>query len=310
MSNARAPLMLAVFLAFTALLIASADAGIRAGNVSTSIAPSSLVGRKYFAPGGGYRYGGGVTPWGSVRYMHDGEVIPNSEIDLAIVDEDLTVRWRDESYSVESAPVSPCHIAHFVERGSPIAFTIPVAGRDSAYFREHKLRSMGAGYVATEFRSPAEANFLRSVDLATDTEDLPSEIEKQIIQDVYGESDAPEYDEMGSYVNADFHVVYTVHLMNDDGRRWVDIEGLPLRYYWDVGAGGAGLITGVNVFAFPVDGEDSIQYQSILFFQTTALLRQELADDPEGFERLVAEGCPRQPTGSRRTKEGKPGVRH
>lgn len=148
------------------------------------------------------------------------------------------------------------------------------------------------GYVAQEFNSANHADFLTDVDLDTETEGMDTKLKATIMRDMSVFNGEP--DEWNTtYVNADFHVKYQVFLDIDNGKRVVDVGGLPLRYFYrvaldDITRDEIAKVVDVEVFKFPEE-EFSLQDRAVMFFQTAAILRQFSQDNKPEFNRFLGE---------------------
>ena len=119
----------------------------------------------------------------------------------------IGIRWNGENYKLEIEDDLIYPIMKFIQRGSYIAFTIPLGEYDKNYFSENDLIDLGGFgmlYVAKEFEK--HADFLGDIDVHTDTEPLPNTIKGNVLKQVGKGS--KKYDHEGTYVNADFHVKY------------------------------------------------------------------------------------------------------
>lgn len=175
----------------------------------------------------------------------------------------------------------------FIQRGSYIAYTIPVAGFDVDYFNRNGLEhSIYGGYVAKEFNSADHVELLTYADFAETENTLPVNLKKMIIEDAVEGSG--QVTEEGSYVNTDFPVTYQVFFNRTSGKPVIDVGGLPLRYFWDIAEDGSAVIQDVEVFKFP-EKEFDLQDRAVMFFQTAAILRQFSQDNQPEFNRFMGE---------------------
>lgn len=271
-----------------ALLFVSSAFAIRAGHISRTLNPESVEARRYFA-GADFKYGGGVVPRGRVKYQHEGKDIDADEVELVIQQRKVGVTWNGDFYVLPIEDKLLCPLAKFIDRGSYIAYTVPMVGIDEGYFRDHRLFKWGGGYVAEEFRGTGLESFLRAIDLSARTEPIPELLEAAIVNNVHSGRAAVERTQEGSLVNADFHVTYIAHLVDGTDGKHVDIEGLPLCYAWDIAAGGTAVIAGVRTFVFPT--KEGLQYRAVLFFQHAALLRQSSVDDANAWAEFLKAAC-------------------
>jgi hypothetical protein len=259
------------------------------------------------------RYGGGVVPYGSAEFISPTNAkLKANQLELVILDEPklsnnrtdydaIGIRWQGEVYQLSVPDDLIYPLMKFVQRGSYIAYTVAVAGFDEDYFKKNYLVYVGKvkldgedfnAYAARELRSAPHVKFLKALDLLTVTEPMNAKLTAMIMRDV---GTGPlqllqlaQSSSISSYVNADFHVTYKVFLV-DNGKKVVDVGGLPLRYYWTVASDGSAMaIRGVEVFRFPRK-EYSLQDRAVMFFQTAAILRQFNRDNKPAFNRFLRE---------------------
>jgi hypothetical protein len=247
-----------------------------------------------------FRFGGGVVPRGAAEFLSPThEKLNANQLQLVILDKTklsngrpdydaIGIRWKGNVFRVTMQDDLVYPLMKFIKRGSFIAFTVPMAGFDEAYFTTNALIEVTnvGGFVAKEFLANSHASFLEDVDLDTTDESMPSELEKMIKGDV--NKGNGKLGKVGSYVNCDFHVKYQVFLEDANGHRVADVGGLPLRYYYNVATDGSAIVDGVGVFTFP-SKEFDIQYRAVLFFQAAAILRQFSQDNPKEFDRFMKE---------------------
>jgi len=260
-----------------------------------------------------YRFGGGVVPHGAAEFQPmDGKKTTARDLRLTVLDpqkltngrpdaDAIGLTWDGNAYPLAAVDDMILPLMEFVDRGSYIAYTIPVAGFDEEYFKASKLMPRPElklddlhGYVAQEFDTREYAKFLHDLDLRTRVQPLPADVKARIMANAPGRNAAGTTP--GSYVNADFDVRYVVFLDTVGGKRVADVGGLPLRYDWSVAKGG-GVIDDVDVFVFPDrknkafwDEEHfELQYKAVLFFQTAAVLRQFRQDNKDEFDRFKGE---------------------
>ena len=265
--------------------------------IAKVIQPTSSGARSYFPRQ--FRFGGGVVPRGSAEFFNPtGERIGASQLRFVVLDKAklsnnrtdygaIGIRWNGDVYQLSVPDDLIYPMMRFIERGSYIAYTIPVAGYNKAYFKRNALVEGGGGYVAKEFEDIAD--FLGDVDLDFEVEQLREDLKAKIMRDVNTTRNGTlkkAYD-MGSYVNADFHVKYQVYL-EAKGKKVVDVGGLPLRYYWNIARDGSAVLDDVEVFRFPEEQFDTHD-RAVLFFQTAAILRQLRQDNIVEFNRFLKE---------------------
>lgn len=272
-------------------------AGIRPVDIAISTNPSSTTARQYFI--NDYKFGGGVVPRGTAQFLSPtNQKLGAEQLELVILDEAklrnnvsdydaIGIRWQNNVYELTTQDDLIYPLMQFVQRGSYIAYTVPVLGIDKDYFEKSALMKRRGDYVAKEFMRPAHTEFLTNIDLGSKYVDIPSDIEASIKNDINRENDIDT--KRGTFVNADFHVNYQVYLGNDaNGKRVADVGGLPLVYLWKVSERGNAIITNVGGFAFPRE-EFDLQYRAVLFFQTAAILRQFKLHNRAEFDRFMNE---------------------
>jgi hypothetical protein len=295
----RSPFILSLLLAL--LVVCDAAGQVRRRiEISRFVQPSrvgSAVAGRYFTRA--FRFAGGVVPRGTAVFINPaGRRLGTRQLELVILDKSklrnnrtdydaIGIRWNGKIYQLAAQDDLIYPLMKFIQRGSYIAFTIPVVDFDENYFRENSLLSDGGvGYVAKEFLTPSHIELLQEIDLDTETQEmLPKETAGIMRAINRGNRQSAE---MGTYVNADFHIAYQVFLANANGKNVVDVGGLPLRYSWSVARDGRAVIDEVQVFTFPED-EFSLQDRAVMFFQTAAILRQFSQDNPREFNRFLRE---------------------
>lgn len=288
------------------LFVCNAAGQIRQAEISRFVQPASRVARGFFPKLA--RITGGVVPQGNATFFGptkakltqpqlrrlkfvvlDGNKLRNGEPDFDAVG----IRLGTNVYrlAVQDDLIYP--MMKFIQRGGDIAYTIPEDfDPDQQLLKEHGLLEVPydeGSYVAKEFSDAVHTEFLRRVDLRTETEELPADIKAQIMRganavgaQVVGRDKA----NYGSYINADFEVNYQVYFAN--GNKLIEIAGLPLRYYWRGEDLDSPYIHNVEVFSYPEEEYD-IQYRAILFFQTAAVLRKFSQFNRPEFNRFMSE---------------------
>lgn len=275
--------------------------------VSKMINPSEVAG-SYFSHD--FKFGGGVVPRGAAEFVSPANTeLSAQQLEFVILDQaklgdDQTdydaigLRWQGETYKLAVPDDFVYPLMKFIQRNSYIVYTIPVTGSDKTYFDRNGLipfkrvrlgEDVYMAYAALEFNSARQKEFLHRVDFAK-TYQLSDATKGPIIDDIQRRvrgSNQPA-SALGTYVNADFHVKYHFYLTTTDGQNVVDSDGLPLRYAFFVATDGTAIIDDIEVFAFPKTPYD-FQDQAILFFQTTAILRQFHKDNPRAFNRFLAQ---------------------
>jgi hypothetical protein len=287
-------------------VFSAASQGRRKIEISRVINPAPVAGA-YFTKV--FRYGGGVVPYGSAEFISPTNAkLTAGQLQLVILDKSklrnnrtdydaIGIRWQGKVYQLATQDDLVYPLMKFVQRGKYVAYTIAVAGFSKAYFNESGLVDVGDmslngrtfnTYATKEFQAAPHVKFLQQIDLNTKVEALPANVKTMIIKDVKGAKRlSPEARSVISYVNADFHIEYKVFLDSANGKRVIDVGGLPLRYQWATAKGGA-IIKDVYVFQFPTRQFD-LQDRAVMFFQTAAILRQFHKDNPQEFNRFLLE---------------------
>ena len=258
----------------------------------------------YFSGHG--KLGGGVVPRGSVAFIGPRNSTVNvNELQLVVLDKSklrnkrtdynaIGIRWKENVYELSMPDDLVEPLMRFIQRDSFIVYTVPVAGADKQYFKQHallpfrKVPRLGMGYVAKEFLGTPYAALLEATDFAQ-IKPLDRKLEKSIVSMSTTGLGRGDFSGVGSYVNADFHVKYKVFLVTERGKRVVNVGGLPLRYHWRAATSGRGVkVYKVEVFSFPTE-PFSLQDRSVMFFQTTAILRQFFNGNKTEFTRFLRE---------------------
>jgi len=294
------------FLLFAIAVSQNAYASIRNTDAGGIFAKASPSGAQYW--NGDFKYGGGVVPHGRVEfYTEKGESIPLSDISIEFrtnpnpsnQDGKVFVVNRDTEFRLGIDPRLICPLARFVERDKYIAYTIPVVAYDEYYFSRNKLSYVGhvdvgedtlPTYAAVEFTPPVITDLFEYIDLRAQTE--PFSMEDEAIADInqfHGISNSPRTVKSGTYVNADFHIIYKAFL--DKLNPTISIEGLPLRYTWDLGDFDQPVIKKVNIFSMPKNDDDLEQRESIMFFQNAAVFRMFANEKKYDFIQFRSRAC-------------------
>ena len=245
-------------------------------------------------------------PRGSAEFIGPRNAILNvNELQLVVLDKNklrnnrtdydaIGIRYKENVYEIAMPDDLINPLMRFIQRGSFIVYTVPVAGGDNQYFAQQSLMKfrnvprLGMGYVAKEFLGTPYAALLEATDFAK-TQPLDRKFEKSIVSMSIGGLGRGDFTGVGSYVNADFHVKYKVFLVTSRGKRVANVGGLPLRYHWRAaGKGRAVKVYKVEAFSFPTE-PFSLQDRSVMFFQTTAILRQFQRANRTEFNRFLGE---------------------
>lgn len=278
------------------LIIYQATAGIRRVQISKQLHSSPVEAASYFRVHGAY--GGGVVPRGTAEFLSPAKArLSAGQLQLVILNKTklannradydaIGIRWQDKVYQLTTQDDLLYPLMKFIQRGSYIAFTIPVAKFNKKYFEQNGLLPYRNAFVAKEFQIDSHKEFLAYTDVDTKTEAIPVNLKVNIVKEA--NKSIVAFASPGTYVNADFHVKYQVFLDLVKGKSVADVGGLPLRYHWYIGKNGSSIVHNVEVFKFP-EKELSLQYRAVLFFQTAAILRQFKRDNPREFDRFLIE---------------------
>jgi hypothetical protein len=223
-----------------------------------------------------------LTPRDLKFVIVDRPKLSNNQADY----DSIGIQWKDGNYKIGFQDDMVLPLMKFIDRRSPIAYTVPVAGFDEEYFEANGLvdfSDRGFAYAAKEFSAESNLETLDSADFSL-TVDLPTALAKQIIERTNNLMIVLP-DPGGTYVNADFDVKYQVFLEDGGGKRVADVGGLPLRYYWESEPRKKVQIIEVSIFAFP-DEPFGDQDRAVIFFQTAAILRQFKLNNPTEFSRF------------------------
>lgn len=255
------------------------------------------------------RYGGGVVPrGGAVFVLGEGpqseKISPNAlEIRVEIpkqlfngsVDYDsFQIVHKNKAYNLDIDDEVFCRLVPFIARDAFLLFTVPPAAKGEA------LKALQADglvrcpqtllgksvYMAKEFETTNYFDFFFWVDILSSTTKLPNDAATKILAGMKKNHIKAEGDP--EWVNADFHVDYLVMLRTANDKLWVDVGGVPLRYYWRLEPDSTLKVVRVEAFEMPSNGNrDKDQYRAIALFQAAAILRQFKSDNPSGFAVLA-----------------------
>ena len=252
------------------------------------------------------RLGGGVVPRGSAEFIGPRNAILSvNDLQLVVLDKNklrnnrtdydaIGIRYKENVYEIAIPDDVVDPLMRFIQRGSFIVYTVPVAGGDNKYFSQHSLvkfrnvPQLGMGYVAKEFLGTPYAALLEATDFAR-TQRIDRKLENQIVSMSIAGLGRGDFTGIGSYVNADFHVRYKVFLVTNKGKRVANVGGLPLRYHWRAADKSRAVkVYKVESFSFPTE-PFGLQDRSVMFFQTTAILRQFYNANRTEFNRFLRE---------------------
>jgi hypothetical protein len=282
--------------------VCSVVAGIRPGTIMLTYNPewTDFVNNRVMYAGNQVMYAGGVVPRGSANFiLSSNQSVGADKLKLVILNKDklgdnkvdydaIGIEWNGGVYELTTQDDLIYPLMKFVERGSSpepkkayIAYTIPeVINTD--YFVKNSLLALGSdNYVAEEFYN--HVPFLHGVDYAK-TSEFSEDYKSNILSKYVNLDETYRYSQ--SYVNNDFHVQYQVFLESNNGKKVADVSGLPLRYYYVVGRNNNVTFMNAERFSSP-ETKDVLQYRSVLFFQTAAILRQFKKDNPDEFNRFM-----------------------
>jgi hypothetical protein len=212
------------------------------------------------------------------------------------------VEYQKNLYEVSIQTRMLCPLARFVVRGGyTVSMSDPVAeyeteatglarGQYPVTDQKKKLIGMESMSVAKEFLGTGYEDFLQKIEGEAKSEPIPSPLKESIVSGINASlPHAPiDYEEI-IYVYADLNVKYKAYLVKDGSRRYLDIAGLPLHYLWRAD-GESPTIYDIEVFSFP-KSKVGLQYDAVVFFQNTALLRRFAAANPSDFKVFMKEAC-------------------
>jgi len=284
-----------------ALVCTGLGQGRKRIDISSMIQPSAEAG-VYFRTQG--QFGGGVVPRGAAQFLNpQKEVIDAKQLDLVVLDQAkfrnrrpdynaVGIRWKGNVYELGVPDDLIYPVMKFVQRDKYIVYTLPVAGFDKKFFADNALRPfrkvdrLGMGYVAREFVGTPYAALLEWADFA-ETIPMSRKLQQQILSDI--KAGPGVFTGVSSYVNSDFHVRYKVFLEIEKGKRVVNVGGLPLRYFWTDSSTTAGVrVNKLEVFRYPSESLGP-QDLAVMFFQTTAIMRQFSKSNKPEFNRFLNE---------------------
>lgn len=278
---------------------------IREASISSYIRSSPHSSARAIMRGGLYAFAGGVIPRGDIIFYDDENEkrIPNSELRLNIdpITGRPVVSWKDESYNILIQKSLECPLAQYVQRDTVIAFTIAVVADDPTYLESQGLTQIARGtYIAKDLIK--QVNLLEIIDLSDDVSPINDATVKNIIltsMNKMAKESANLTDLVaplgatgdGTYVNADFNVMYKGYMTKRNSRSFVDIAGLPLRYYWELSTDKkTPIFTDVETFDFPKSNSQNLLAQ-ITFFQNAAIFRRFKQSQPQQFENFTKAVC-------------------
>lgn len=271
----------------------SASWAVRNADVSSFVNTGSGVAVAFFhSPH--FLYSGGVSLRARSLKFLTGDNSPIGINDLTLQFEEnggsVKIGYNNVLYELPIEDAMVCPLTKFVARGAYTIYTIPVVRENEQYFSANGLVEAGDGYIAKEFAGTKYESFLGDVDLGIETGSLPSALKKAIIDNINSGLPNLNSSEEGTYVNADFNIDYKAYLTKDGDRRFIDIAGLPLRYFWDVSAGDKAVIRDVKIFEFP-QRQSGLQYKAVLLFQNAAVLRQFATQRSDSFQAFLKTAC-------------------
>jgi hypothetical protein len=308
------PTILLVLLAF----VCSVSAGkIRKATVYSTFISSVPTPETYAffrTPEAPWSYTGGVVLRGRAEFYYETGAnstrIPIQQLKLQSSNDGIvTISRNGKSFRLDTFPKLPCNLGKFIERGAIVAYTEldgvteAMAERMSAAgLVDSSLGVAGLNHrIAREFfNTPFERLFERADNVLV--ADLDEDLARQTINNLNARigSDPNQFFRRGSYVHADFQVVYKVYLI--DASNEVDIEGVPLRYELEYNRGGLPHVIGIQAFAqnWPDDAKLTkaldpstafSQYDIVWTFQTAAIFRELHQSNGSAFSKFVADAC-------------------
>jgi len=295
-------------------------------NAATSVAAKGFFrGAFRFAggPRGNFRYAGGVVPGkGKVDFWKgnpkEHAKIDSKELKFVVLDKEklrnnssdydaIAIQWKGVNYLISTRDDMLIPSMKFLERNSDIAYTIPYGGFNAKYFKDNALEEarinpndfappteIKKGYVAKEFHAPVDhLSLLEDADFAKSEmfpwDDKADALRDALIKNItIPEVFDPKADG-GTYLNADYNVIYQAYFDDSSGKKVINVGGVPLRFFWEQSAyTGHKVEWDVEKLAFPAVEFDK-QDQTIMFFQTMAILKQIKDGNPTEFARFLKE---------------------
>jgi hypothetical protein len=211
-------------------------------------------------------------------------------------DTGISISYSGIHYSLPLTPKLLCPLLAFIGRDGYAVFTVPeVVNPD--YLQSHQLVRADGAYIAKEFQDPELTDFMARVDLRTYTEPLSKNLKAALLKSLSSHSRGFDLEEptapnylfgSTSYLNADFNIDYKAYLTESNGAHFVDIAGLPLRYYWTKIDDRIN-VDNIRVFSFPKP--HTLQYEAVLFYQTAAVFRAFYQHKIQDFKQVSRMAC-------------------
>ncbi len=298
----------------TCCLIALAAKTPAAAQVRTQPDPTTFIdpsatpaAAQLFERNGIFRVAGGVVLGGRTNFVVQNgaanQPIADSAIQLqADAQGGAVLRYAGADYPVRMPAGLGCPLARFVARDGLIAYTVP-RFLDEDGRRELMRLGIVRHRIAHEFNNTGLEPLLRAADFAQ-TKPLPSTLAEPLIaalNRINGVNAlvvlASDEDPIGSMLNADVQTRYTAYL--DSVHHTMETAGVPLRYFWQYGLGGAAQVFSVEALAqnwqtgasLSAPGAPPAQVDVANFYQSAGLFREmHLADGP-GFAAFTEKVC-------------------
>jgi hypothetical protein len=320
------PFLYTPILAASILFSWSALAGVRAivtaETFNNFIDQNPTVLARELVAGGDFEFEGGVVLRGRARFFREigseRRALSPKLMTLRIDKQQMvSLISSDKPYSVEMHKGLACPLGKFVERDGKIAYTIPegrgnVQKMTAAGLVDQKASvgdpgldnflPLGSQKIAKEFADGPFVRLLFAADFAQ-TVPLLAPMKNSLIKklnDAVGPGRGEPQKDWASYFNTDEQMPYNVYLVDSGGR--IDMEGGPLRYYWNYGVDRSAVISDVKALSqnwpensrltdFFASKDRATQYDVISLFQTAALFRELKSANSVRFRSFVAAAC-------------------
>ena len=279
-----------------------------AANPASFIDPSATPSAaRLFERNGIFRVAGGVVLGGSTAFAAETGTATQPISDSALAIEangqgGAALRYAGAVYPIRMPTGLACPLARFTARNGLIAYTVP------RFLDEDGRRSLlNLGIVrhriAHEFNGTLFEPLLHAADFAQTTP-LPAAIAQPLIaavNHINGVNSlivlASDEDPVGSMLNADVQVRYHAYL--DTSHHTLEMSGVPLRYFWQYGLGGAANVFSVEALAqtwakgagLSAPGAPPTQVDIANFYQSAGLFREMHLADAAGFAAFTEKVC-------------------
>ena len=248
------------------------------------------------------------------------EELDASTLRLEFEENDVFLVRGDSRFAYEMHRSLVCPLARFVGGEGDIVYSLPSDSSPAAF---RQLRSQGLvqrgeleAWVAKEFKTSAHILLLHAMDFADEIE-LPSDLERSIRESINGLSGAGDTktNDWASYFNSASMSNITAFLSEDT--QTVEMEGIPLRFYWEPGQSGADIISNIAAYSqelgsdtltdldaldlpnvddlgfvdFLTAGTNFNQIDYISAYQSAVLFKTIRAEDIGSFESFELRAC-------------------